>query len=217
MSHPSSAAPDPPALARALARVRRGLARPLPGFEAQATLAPRPNTGSLERRDRGEGRPAAALILLYPRHEAPYLPLTVRAQDLPNHRGQVSLPGGVVDAGESLEEAALREADEEIGVPPEAVSVLGILSPVFIPPTAFLLHPVVGFMRERPDFRPNPGEVARILEIPLATLEDAATLRRETRRLREQDYEVPFFDLDGEKVWGATAMVLAEFLEVLGA
>jgi len=209
------ASPDPPALVPALARVRRGLARPLPGFEAQATLAPRPNAGPLERRDRGDGRPAAALILLYPHRGEPHLPLTVRARDLPNHRGQVSLPGGVVDGEETLEETALREADEEVGVPPDAVTVLGILSPVFIPPTAFLLHPVVGFARERPEFHPNPGEVARILEIPLAVLEDAASLQRETRRLRERDYEVPFFDLDGEKVWGATAMVLAEFLEVL--
>lgn len=207
--------PDPPALTSALARIRRGLARPLPGFRAQVTLAPRPNTGPLERRDRGDGRPAAALILLYPHRGEAWLPLTLRAQDLPNHRGQVSLPGGVADTGETLEETALREAHEEVGVPPDAVTVLGVLSPVFIPPTSFLLHPVVGFVRERPEYRPNPAEVARILEVPLARLEAAETLRRETRRLREQDYEVPFFDLEGEKVWGATAMVLAEFLEVL--
>jgi len=206
---------DPPVLAAVLERVRRGLEQPLPGFEAQVALAPRPNTGPLERRDRGDGRAAAALILFYPKGDTPCLLLTVRAQDLPNHRGQVSLPGGVVDDGETLEQAALREADEEVGVDPKTVILLGTLSPIFIPPTAFMLHPVVGYTAKRPDLRPNPAEVARILEIPVAALEDAESVGRETRRLRDRDYEIPFFDLDGEKCWGATAMVLAELLEVM--
>lgn len=164
-------------------------------------------------------RDAAVLLLLYPGDDRLHVPLTVRGSALRKHTGQVSLPGGSVDEGESIEAAALREAAEEIGTTPAAVDVLGRLTPLHIPVSGFLLHPVVGVARERPAFRPAPWEVARLLEVPLDRLRDPAIIARETRT-RERDgatlaVDVPYFAIDGEKVWGATAMVLAEFLEVL--
>ncbi len=142
--------------------------------------------------------------------------LTVRSGDLPTHRGQVSLPGGIQEPGESLGQTALREAKEEVGVNPDRVRLMGSLSPVFIPPSGFLLHPFVGETRETPDFEINDTEVARVLKIPVSDLAAPENLLTETRNLHGTDYEVPYFLLGGEKIWGATAMVLSEFLWLVG-
>ena len=142
--------------------------------------------------------------------------LTVRAKHLPSHRGQVSFPGGAVEVGESVVEAALREAQEEVGVGPRVVRVAGELSPLHIPASGYVLHPVVAVASETPCFVAATGEVERVLEVPLEHLADRSRLRIERRLLRGLPCDVPYFDLEGEKVWGATAMVLAEFLGVMG-
>lgn len=201
-------------------RLRAALAGPLPGVPAQLRMAPRPRVGWDPARVPAGVRDGAALILLYPDAGGPRLPLTVRGAALRRHTGQVSLPGGGVDEGESIETAALREAAEEIGVVPAAVRLVGRLTPLHIPVSGFLLHPVVGLAERRPAFRPAPWEVARILEPSLGDLANPARRGRERMR-REVDgrtieLDVPYFDVDGERVWGATAMVLAEFLAVLG-
>jgi 8-oxo-dGTP pyrophosphatase MutT (NUDIX family) len=158
------------------------------------------------------------LVLLYPVGDDPHVLLTVRGGSLRHHTGQVSLPGGAVDEGESIEAAAVREAEEEVGIDRRAVDVAGRLTPLHIPVSGFLLHPVVGIAVERPNFRAAEWEVARLLEVRLGDLTHPEVVRRETRLLRRggevQEVEVPFFDLHGEKVWGATAMVLAEFLAI---
>lgn len=201
------------------ARLRSALALPLPGLEAQLRLAPRPRTG-WDPRHLPEGlRDAAALVLLYPHAGGLHLPLTVRGGSLRHHTGQVSLPGGKVDTEESVEQAALREAEEEVGVEATAVEIVGRLTSLHIPVSGFHLHPVVGVTAHRPSFRPHAGEVARLLEVPVARLHDPASVGRETRTLtrlgRTDEVEVPFFEIEGEKVWGATAMVVAELLAVL--
>lgn len=200
-------------------QLRARLAGPLPGLAAQLRLAPSPRVGWDPDRVPEGLRDAAALVLVYPDQGRWFLPLTVRGAELRSHTGQVSLPGGSVDADESIEMAALREASEEIGVAPASVRLLGRLTPLHIPVSGFLLHPVVGVVDARPQFLPAAWEVARIIEVPVATLLDAAVLKRE-RQVRQRDgraveMDVPFFDVDGEKVWGATAMVLAEFLALI--
>jgi len=161
------------------------------------------------------GRPAGALIILYPRDTHPEMLLTVRSGDLPTHPGQVSLPGGIQESGETLGETALREAEEEVGLNPESARLLGMLSPIYIPPSGFLLHPFVAACEKIPRFQINDSEVARLLEIPVSKLQSPNSQRSEKRNLRGMDYEVPYFLLDGEKIWGATAMVLSEFLWIL--
>jgi len=157
-------------------------------------------------------------VLLYPVDGEPHVLLTVRGA-LRHHTGQVSFPGGAVDAGETLEHAAVREAVEEVGVVASDIQVLGRLTSLHIPVSGFLLHPVVAAADVRPRFMAAPEEVARLLEVPLALLEDEDTIRYERRTFERQnrlvDVEVPFFDVHGEKVWGATAMVLAEFLALI--
>jgi 8-oxo-dGTP pyrophosphatase MutT (NUDIX family) len=200
-------------------RLRDAFARELPGVEAQLRMAPRPRVGWDPHRFPEGLREGAALLLIYPIEGDAHVLLTVRAAGLRQHTGQVSFPGGSVDPHESLERAALREASEEVGIPPAAVRVLGRLSPLHIPVSGYRLHPVVGIADDRPSFMAAEWEVARILEVPIDLLTDPAIVGRETQR-RElageiYDVEIPYFFVDGYKVWGATAMALAEFLALL--
>jgi 8-oxo-dGTP pyrophosphatase MutT (NUDIX family) len=200
-------------------RLQAALLRPLPGLGAQLRMAPSPRAGWDPLKVPDGTRDAAALVLVYPHNDTFHLPLTVRGSEMRNHTGQVSLPGGRVDEGESIEAAALREAEEEIGVARESVLVLGRLTPLHIPVSNFLLHPVVGFVPARPAFNRAEWEVARIIEPALAQLGEPGAVKREFRNRTTGgetiQIDVPFFDIEGEKVWGATAMVLAEFCAIL--
>lgn len=196
-------------------RLRSRLEQPLPGVEGQMLLSPRPRRGWRPGHLPDDCREGAGLLLLYPHDSRIHLVLTLRDDELPQHAGQVSLAGGAVEPGESRTEAALREAREEIGIDPARIRILGELTALHIPASSFVLHPLVAIADERPDLRPEAGEVARILEVPLSRLTDPRRLVVEQRHHRGQAYQVPYFDVDGEKVWGATAMILAEFLCLL--
>ena len=196
--------------------LRARLAETLPGVQAQLKFAPVP-TGAGWRAGHfpPESRTAAALLLLYPREHDVAVPLTVRASGLPRHAGQISLPGGATDPGETLAQTALREAAEEIGVDPAAVRILGELTPVHVIVSGFTLHPVVGVTDRAPEFVAAPGEVDAILEVALDDLRDASRIGRGTRIREGVAVEYPYFDLLGHQVWGATAMVLGEFICLL--
>jgi 8-oxo-dGTP pyrophosphatase MutT (NUDIX family) len=161
-------------------------------------------------------RDAAGLLLVFPHAGRAHVVLTVRAGSLERHGGQVSLPGGVVEPGEAMAHAALREAHEEIAVPADAVHVIGALTPIDIPVSGFRLHPMVGVSHGRPDFAPAHGEVARILEVPIDELMAPGAVVAMRRDRDGQRVDAPAFRVAGEDIWGATAMVLAEFLAVLG-
>jgi 8-oxo-dGTP pyrophosphatase MutT (NUDIX family) len=155
------------------------------------------------------------LLLLYPFEGGVAVPLTVRASGLARHAGQISLPGGASDPGETLVATALREAAEEIGIEPASVRVLGELTPVHVIVSGFTLHPVVGVCDGRPIFLPAPHEVAEVLEVSLDDLRDASRIRHATRIREGVAVEYPYFDLLGHQVWGATAMVLGELICLL--
>ena len=207
--------------AAALEKLRAAFLRPLPGLDAQLRMAPAPRLGWDPLKFPEGAKDGAALLLVYPHNDTLHVALTVRGSGLRNHTGQVSLPGGRVDEGETIEQAAIREANEEIGVDPSFVELLGRLTPLHIPVSGYLLHPVVGFTSMRPAFQRAEWEVARIIEAPVSLLSDPSVVKREirTRIVKGQaiDVDVPYFDIDGEKVWGATAMVLAEFCAILGS
>jgi 8-oxo-dGTP pyrophosphatase MutT (NUDIX family) len=192
-------------------RVR--LAGTLPGVQAQLRFAPSPIRSDWRAGHfPADSRTAAALLLLYPRDRDVAVPLTVRASGLTRHAGQVSLPGGATDPGETLSETALREASEEIGVNPSTVRVLGELTPVHVVVSGFTLHPIVGVTDRPPTFIAAPGEVDEILEVSLDDLRDASRIGRGTRIREGVAVEYPYFDLLGHQVWGATAMILGEFI-----
>lgn len=197
--------------------LRQALQRPLPGLEAQLAMMPRPRPG-MERGIDPFHRPreGGVLILLYPRDGELTLVLTRRSEALPNHRGQISFPGGARDAEDAdFVQTALREGYEELAIPKEGTEVLGLLTPLYIPPSDYRIYPVVAFRSSRPAFVPSPYEVADVLEVPVAWLLSDDSLRVEAWELRGMEVEVPFFEFHGHKVWGATAMVLAELRAVL--
>jgi 8-oxo-dGTP pyrophosphatase MutT (NUDIX family) len=197
-------------------RLVRALGGPLPGADAQKLLAPRPRKGWQPGITPEDCRAGAGLLLLYPEAGQTRLLLTKRNVHLPQHAGQVSLPGGAVEANETIEQGALREAHEEVGLDPTAVRILGQLSPLHIPVSRFVLHPVVGITDRRPDLQPDVSEVERLLEDSVSRIGDVRRYSIETREFRGAFFRVPYIPLDREKVWGATAMVLAEFLVILG-
>jgi len=161
-------------------------------------------------------RRASVLVLLYPRADGELaFPLVLRGKDLSFHAAQIGLPGGALEAGETPEQAALREATEEIGADPSAIRILGALSDLFVPVSSYSISAFVGYAPARPRFSPQPGEVERILESPLEAILDPGNRACETRLLHGADARVPYFRICGEKVWGATAMILAELAAAL--
>lgn len=162
-------------------------------------------------------RHAAGLVLVFPdANDRAHLVLTVRAGTLGRHGGQVSLPGGVVEPGESYPHAALREAHEEIALDPNLVRIAGALTPIDIPVSGFRLHPIVGVTSRHPTLSPADGEVARILEVPIDALTAPGCVVDTARERDGSGVVVPAFCVAGEEIWGATAMVLAEFLSLVG-
>jgi 8-oxo-dGTP pyrophosphatase MutT (NUDIX family) len=197
-------------------RLTDRLTGPLPGPPAQAILAPQPRRRWPQGFDPASIRHAAGLLLVFPIAGRAHLVLTLRAGTLGRHGGQISLPGGAIEPGESFEEAALREAHEEIALPVAEARPIGRLTPLDIPVSGFRLHPIVATIARRPAFKPADAEVAGILEISIADLCDRSSL---VSNEREQDggrLLVPAFHVAGHEIWGATAMVLAEFLSLLG-
>ena len=208
----------------AVARLKAGLEVELPGSLAQAHMAPLPTRQWPRGLSPARARDAAGLLLVFPkRREETFLPdrdaahiiLTVRADGL-RHGGQVSLPGGVVDPGETFEQAALREAHEEVALPLEDVHVLGALTPLDIPVSGFRLHPIVAMRASRPLLTASDSEVARILEVSVDDLLDAGHFVTTQRQRDGVSLTVPAFRIANVEIWGATAMVLAEFLALLG-
>ncbi len=197
------------------ARVRDALDAPGPRPDTHSPLATRPRTGWQAGVIPTGSRVAAGLVLLYPIGHRIHLVLTRRAGTLGQHAGQISLPGGAVDGDETVETAALREAQEEIGLETAHLRLVGRLSPLYIPVSNFALHPVAAVADTRPTLVPATAEVAHIFEIPLDELRDPTRLRHGHRWRGDQVITVPYFELQGERVWGATAMVLGELIHLL--
>ena len=197
-------------------RLEERLRASLPGAAAQVILAPRPRRDWAPGFDPARIRHAAGLLLVFPIDDRAHIVLTVRADGLGRHGGQVSLPGGVVDPGETFEHAALREAREEVSLATDDVRVLGALTPLDIPVSEFRLHPIVAAIDARPRLVGADAEVASILEVAVDDLCDPRCLAS-TERVRDgRPLVVPAFHACGRQIWGATAMVLAEFLALLG-
>lgn len=165
----------------------------------------------------GTGRYAAVLVLLYEKANQWWVVLTRRRDDLRKHAGQISLPGGSQDPGESLVETALRETEEEIGVGPKQIDLLGQLNPVYIPPSDFTVTPFVGTSQGRPDFQRQVEEVAEILETPLDLLLDERSFANGSVKhgVGDRTIEAPHFVFGSHQIWGATALILSELVERL--
>lgn len=158
-------------------------------------------------------RPSAVLVALIEGEEGCEVVLTRRAQHLRHHRGEVSFPGGRMDAGEQAIDAALREAEEEIGLDRSQVEVVGGLEPVSTWVSSSFIVPVVARYRGHTTWTPNPGEVDRVFSVPLAELTRPDTYRAEWWGRPPDDVELHFFELDDETIWGATGRMLRSLID----
>jgi 8-oxo-dGTP pyrophosphatase MutT (NUDIX family) len=162
-----------------------------------------------------DARPAAVLIPILASTSEPRLVFTRRTDTLSRHAGEISFPGGLLDPGEDPAEAALREAEEELGIAPDDVELLGALEPVHTRVTGVLIVPFVGLLWRDPRFTPNAAEIAEVLEYPLADL----AARAEVREFEHEGrwFQTNVFDMDGNVIWGATGHILQVFLDVLAS
>ena len=184
----------------------------LPGRRAQYKMAPELR---LENRH-GYYQNAAVMILLFIRAGSWHTVLMKRPEYAGAHSNQISLPGGKFeDRDADLEKTALREIREEIGIDDSRIRILGNLSRLHIPVSGIEVLPVVGFYPGSPDFQPDPSEVAYLIETPLKDLLHPGNTREKFRTLMCKLVRVPYFQIGEEQVWGATAMILSEFLEVV--
>jgi len=199
-----------------LTRLRQQLSLPLPGIEYQLKMAHLTRAVSIPMRP--DVRKAAVLVLLFQSSEE-WRFVLIRRKSIEGdvHAGQYSFPGGRAQANESLEAAALRETFEEIGSPPELITTLGQLTQLHIPVSNHLVYPMVGFLSQHQPWQAQESEVDIILEVPLQLLAQEEIRTFSSIQLRDGVVlsDVPVFDLQDHIVWGATAMILNEFITVL--
>ncbi len=191
------------------------LRQPLPGPEAHLKMASATRL-RLKVQPNEKTRRSAVLILFYPYRDQILVPLILRPKYDGVHAGQMAFPGGRYEkTDENLIRTALREAQEEIGIKASDVQVLGKLTELFIPPSNFYVLPVVGKLTYKPDFYPDPREVEAVLEVNLEELLDESIVGFTELDVRGITIEAPFYDIQGHKVWGATAMMISELLTVI--
>lgn len=199
-------------LVELVGKLEQRLKLPLPGGEAHEPLRAVP-AGIIKPKfeHKTPPKPGGVLILLYEEDGVIKFPLTKRPDYLGTHGGQISLPGGKAEQDEDIITTALREGEEEIGVLRSRIKVIGQLSEFFVIPSNFIVTPVIGYLEERPLFKPDPKEVVRVLEGNLDLLiRPDAIQTKEILAAKIYPMIAPHFEIEGEVVWGATAMILNE-------
>ena len=159
--------------------------------------------------------PAAVLILLYLEDNEIHFFLTKRSNELEHHKGQISLPGGTQEENEKLIHTALRETHEEIGINKTSISIIGSMTPLFVPVTGFMINPFIGYSLNKLEPTPDPLEVEAIFSVNISDLLNEANQTIEQRNIRGYDVKVPYFKLKNYEVWGATSMILSEFRDLI--
>ncbi|MGN7809383.1 NUDIX hydrolase [Flavobacterium sp. 22076] len=191
----------------------------LPAETAHAKMAPLERIQALKNLDINAKNPriAAVMMLFYPKNEKTHLILIVRNAYNGVHSSQIAFPGGKYELTDrDYQETALRETSEEIGVLPEKIEIIKHFTPMYIPPSNFLVHPYLGIAKEELSFYPDAREVASIIELPLSVfLDDEIMIETTLSTSYGNDILVPAFYIENHIVWGATAMILSELRDVL--
>ena len=195
-----------------VAQLKTLLASELPGPKAQYKMAPELRLGDEHARYKN----AAVLILLYQKKGQVYTVLMKRPEYTGAHSNQISFPGGKFEKDDGdLHVTALRETNEELGIDDTRIHVLGELSPLEIPVSGMEVLPVVGYYPDLPQFSPDPSEVQYLIEVSLSYFLQADTRQESIKTILCKLVRVPYYNINGNQVWGATAMILSEFLEIV--
>lgn len=198
-------------------KLKRELENPLPGKPAQMMMSPRHrNDRDIEISNQANPKLGSVLIMLYEEDGEIKFPLIQRPQYEGVHSGQISLPGGKMEEGESLIQTALREANEEIGVETDGLEIVGLLSPFFVWVSNFKVQPVLSAFYKKPAFNPDMYEAEEVIEVNLSDLMDEKNVKsKDIHTVLGYKIHSPYFDIMGKVVWGATAMMLSEFVEIV--
>mgnify|MGYP001444427811 FL=1 len=196
-------------------QIKERLKKPLPGNEAHLATRIKTKSEVTFPNTQETARPAAVLILLFPFEDEIQFFLTKRTEDVEHHKGQISLPGGIRENDESLNETALRETKEEVGIDSTKIIISGSLTPFFIPVTGYIVHPFIGWCKEKPSTKIHDVEVNQLFSVSITELMDEKILQTEQWNIRGYDAIVPYYNFGKCKVWGATAAILSEFKSIL--
>jgi 8-oxo-dGTP pyrophosphatase MutT (NUDIX family) len=201
-------------------KLQARLIKPLPGWSAQNQMSHLMRT-QFSMDIPVDARDAAVLIALHQEKDQWHFTLIERSSKVGHdmHRGQIAFPGGKVDAADAdFWNAALREGHEEVGINPESVQFVGALSPIYIPVSRFLVHPMIGVLEAAPDYLLQPSEVQAVFSTPVDWLLDDLRVKSQTMTVWGGQHvleDVPYFDFHDQVVWGATAIILSELRQVL--
>ncbi len=193
--------------------IKKALACTLPGSTAHRKMLPLNRVLTAAPSDKNRVKNSSVLLLLFVENDELIACLTKRTTQMKHHPGQIALPGGRIEAGETALETALRETWEEIGVTPDQIEILGTLSDFYVEVSRFQIHPFVGWLRQKPKFIINSGEVEKAILFPLKNFKthfEEVELETWTGKAK-----VPCIRFEDEIIWGATAMILSEFADVV--
>ena len=199
-----------------IAQLEKRFKKPLPGWHAQSRMAPASRKSNDEYKElTRDPVKSSVLVLLYPAKDETFF-LLIERTDGGVHSRQVGFPGGKYETADgNLRNTALRESEEETGISRKGVKVLGTLSDLYIPASGYRVFPQVGFMEDHPVFKPNPSEVKNIIEAELKTFLAGGLVKKDTFKTSYGLHEAPYYDYKGYRVWGATSMILSEFICML--
>lgn len=200
---------------KTIENLKEELKKPLPGLKAQQQMVPLSRRGGLSVKPNNPKK-GGVLLLLYKKNDELMVVFIQRTHDGGVHSGQISFPGGKFEnADNDLVQTALRETKEEIGIDTLNVEIAGTLTELFIPVSDYMVYPAVGYYKGLPKFKNNPVEVESLIEVPLQQLLNKETIQTGTVYAKDKKFEVPVFKVGTHQIWGATAMILSEFIQVV--
>ena len=184
----------------------------LPGHSAHLTMATENRRFDFLNEN---VKDAAVLIALFEEEGSWKMPLIKRIEDGKTHGGQIALPGGRIEDGEDAINAAIREADEEIGIAREEIEIVGTLSELVIPVSGYRVVPIIGRIKKNIKFKKNSDEVQEIFIIEIDELKKSSAVKSEEWTFSGMKVKIPFYEIKEGKIWGATAMILSELIEII--
>ncbi len=193
--------------------IKKALQKKLPGSTSHKKMLPPNRPLAIIEKNNQHLKHSSVLLLLFEENKELFICLIKRPAHMKHHAGQIALPGGRIEKGEGPVETALRETEEEIGVSPDDITILGVLSKLYVSVSNFLIHPVVGWIDKRPVVIANQDEVEKVVFFPLLHYKNS--FEEEELETVTGKLKVPCIHYLNETIWGATAMILSEFYDIL--